>query len=297
MSTRRWNTSFEREQIKKLTHTIALYESSTVLDHGDDDISMSMSDSSSSTSSSGSSSSFSSSSLSSLSSLCNMNRIEEGDELLDLVITTQQLNRKIHSNFADHHVQWGKCVHIEDLSESECIENCRMRKDYLVILLEKLWPKMHHHLVGARERITCENRYTVPYDTGMITLLYRYSRPRRLHPEMEMIFGIRKSRLSAIIKTFSEALYNVAIKYMVNPNIWHHRMPYYAKLISNKTGGVATDIWGFIDGTISKTARPIYHQRTVYTRFKKCHGLKIPIRFCSGWIHSMSLRSCSCKNS
>ena len=50
-----------------------------------------------------------------------------------------------------------------------------MRKDYLVILLEKLWPKMHHQLVGARERITCENHYTVPYDTGMIILLYRYS--------------------------------------------------------------------------------------------------------------------------
>ena len=108
MPIRRWNTSFEWEQLKKLTHTIALYESSTVLDHGNDDMSISTSDSSSSTSSSGSSSS--SSSSSSLISLCNMNRIQEGDKLLDLVITTQQLNRKIHSNFADHHVQWGKCV-------------------------------------------------------------------------------------------------------------------------------------------------------------------------------------------
>ena len=80
-----------------------------------------------------------------------MNRIEEDNELLNLVITTQQLNRKIHSTFADHHVQWGKCVHVDDLSESECIENCRMRKDYLMILLEKLWPKMHHQLVGAWE--------------------------------------------------------------------------------------------------------------------------------------------------
>ena len=107
MSIRRWNTSFEQEQLKKLTHTIALYESSTVLDHGINDMSISTSDSSSSTSSSGSSSSSSSSSSSLLSSLCNMNRIEEGNELLDLVITTQQLNRKIHSNFANHHVQWG----------------------------------------------------------------------------------------------------------------------------------------------------------------------------------------------
>ena len=33
-------------------------------------------------------------------------------------------------------------------------------------------------------------------------------------------------------------------------------------------------VWGFIDGTIKKTARPIYHQRSVYTRFKKCNGVK-----------------------
>ena len=61
---------------------------------------------------------------------------------------------------------------------------------------------------------------------------------------------------------------------MVNPNIWHHKMPNYAELIANKTRGVARDIWGFIDGTICKTSRPIYHQQNVYTKFKKCHGLK-----------------------
>ena len=61
---------------------------------------------------------------------------------------------------------------------------------------------------------------------------------------------------------------------MVNPNIWHHRMTYYAELVSNKTGGVARDIWGFINGTIRKTAKPIYLQWTVYIRFKNFHCLK-----------------------
>ena len=61
---------------------------------------------------------------------------------------------------------------------------------------------------------------------------------------------------------------------MTNPTIWHNRMPYYSRLISNKTRGIATNIWGFIDGTIRKTCRPIYHQHLVYMRFKKCHGLK-----------------------
>ena len=105
-------------------------------------------------------------------------------------------------------------------------------------------------------------------------MLYRYSLPRRLCPDMEKIFGIRKSRLSAIIQSFSEALYQISIPYLTNPTVWHHRMPYYSQLISNNTRGIANNIWGFIDGTIRKTCRPIYHQRLVYTRFKKCHRLK-----------------------
>ena len=129
-----------------------MYESSNVAELSPQEMGdMSMSDSSSSSSSSASSSSSSSSSSLSLSSLRNMSRIEEDDELLNLAIMTQQLNKKINSPFTDHHVQWGKFIRVDDLSELECIENCQMRKDCLMILLEKLWPKMHHQLVGTRE--------------------------------------------------------------------------------------------------------------------------------------------------
>ena len=51
-------------------------------------------------------------------------------------------------------------------------------------------------------------------------------------------------------------------------------MPYYSELIKKKTGNVIDTLWGFIDGTIGKTARPLHNQRTVYTKFKKCHGIK-----------------------
>ena len=179
MSVRGWNTSFEREHLKKLTHTIALYDSSYVaalspqemggIGDGNNDMLISGSSSSSSSSASSSSSS------SSLSSLRNISRIEEHDELLNLVINTQQLNRNINSPFTDHHLQWGKFIQVDDLSEAECIENCRMRKDCLMILLEKLWPKMCHQLVGIREQISCVNHYTIPYETSMIKLLYHYS--------------------------------------------------------------------------------------------------------------------------
>ena len=51
-------------------------------------------------------------------------------------------------------------------------------------------------------------------------------------------------------------------------------MPYYSQLIKKKTGNVIDTLRGFIDGTIRKTARPLYNQRTVYTNFKKGHRIK-----------------------
>ena len=41
-----------------------------------------------------------------------------------------------------------------------------------------------------------------------------------------------------------------------------------------KTGYVIDSLWGFIDGTIWKTDFPLCNQQTIYTRFKKCHGIK-----------------------
>ena len=108
----------------------------------------------------------------------------------------------------------------------------------------------------------------------MIVLLYRMSHPWRLHPEMEQSLKIRKSKLSSIIQTFSRALYKFTIPFLSGATLWHHRMPYYAQLIEQKTNGLMDCVWGFIDGTIRKTARPVYHQRSEYTRFKKCHGVK-----------------------
>ena len=51
-------------------------------------------------------------------------------------------------------------------------------------------------------------------------------------------------------------------------------MPYFVELIKRKTAYVIDSLWGFIDGAIQKTAHPLYNQQTIYTRFKKCHGIK-----------------------
>ena len=55
---------------------------------------------------------------------------------------------------------------------------------------------------------------------------------------MEHIFGMRRSKLSAIIQIFSSALYHVSLPYLSDQSIRHQRMLYYAQLIKNKTGHV-----------------------------------------------------------
>ena len=149
-----------------------------------------------------------------------------------------------------------------------------MKCDNLQHIFAVLWPKMRLHLECHFESIRCAYRYTVCYKTGFLVLLYRYSRPSRLSPDMEHIFGMRRLKLSAIIQTFSLALCHVSMPYLSDPSIWHQQMPYYSQLIKNKIGNIIDTLWGFIDGMIRKTTHPLYNQQTVYTKFKKCHGIK-----------------------
>ena len=93
---------------------------------------------------------------------------------------------------------------------------------------------MRLHLDGHLESIRCEYRDSVCYETGLLILLYQYSRPRRLSPNMEQVFGMQRSKLSAIAHTFSTALYHVSLPYLSNPSIWHQCMPYFAELIKKE---------------------------------------------------------------
>ena len=137
-----------------------------------------------------------------------------------------------------------------------------------------LWLKMRLHLDGHFESIHFAYQYTICYKTGFLLLLYRYSRPRRLSLDMEHIFGMRRLKLSAIIQTFSSALYHVSMPYLSDLSIWHQQVPYYSELIKKKTGNVIDTLWGFINGTIRKTAPPLYNQKPVYTKLNKSHRIK-----------------------
>jgi len=268
MSLRCWNSSYERQQLQL---EIRLFHCTLQLVHlyGLDD------DSDDSRVSSSSSSSFSMS-VDSHEDLDNDDD-DDDDELDPLPAMAEHLLKdatRVWKKIEDENIAFGQRMLIADFTESDCITNFRFRKDDLVEVADELWPRIEPFLLGDRNNLTVDNNYHAPYETCLLVYLWKMSFPRRLISDMEKTFGMRKSHLSAIIQSFSASLFLLAHQYLIDPRIWHGRMPYYANLVASKSGGLFTNIWGFIDGSIRKTCRPYIYQDLLWTKYKKCHGIK-----------------------
>ncbi|MDX1903259.1 MAG: transposase family protein [Thermonemataceae bacterium] len=175
----------------------------------------------------------------------------------------------------DDNIVFGQTKTINNFTEHECLLYFRFLKDDLIEVANQLWPRLRIYLNSNDvRRIEVGNKYIAHYETCLCAYLFKMSHPCRLIGEVESFFGIRKSKLSQMIRFFGQALYELAIQYLSNPNIWHHKMPYYALVISNKINGMFDNIWGYIDGTVRKTCRPMHFQQVLYTRYKRCHAIK-----------------------
>ena len=163
---------------------------------------------------------------------------------------------------------------IEELSEDDALSFFRFRKEHLQIVADKLWPRLAPYLLGEKGRIKFGfGRYSCGYETLLLLMMYRLSRPCRIYREMESFFGFRRSKICAGIRAMMDAMYTLAVKYLDDPIIFLHRMPRYADIINKKCGLVKT-VWGFIDGTLRQTCRPTYHQKVIYSGHKRAHGIK-----------------------
>jgi len=292
MSLHQWNTINERRscmQAVLYTSTMMNYlymeESSSSgdssLDRSDgSDLSPMSYDSLSSSSSSSSSSSLDSSiDSSSASSNAGMNSNGSQSTTLSAVVCRLRDRAGAYYDFltariGSEDVEWGQRKQIDDLSHQQCILYFRFRKHHLQDMADLLWPKLAPYLDGTKDSVSVGNRYSVPYETGLLLVLFRFHRPTRIRPEMEEFFGMRKSHISKTLQTFVDALYSCALPYLSDPSIHAARIPYYARLISEKTDGVVDQVWGFIDGTLRKTSRPSYFQKLLYSGHKRAHGIK-----------------------
>jgi hypothetical protein len=163
---------------------------------------------------------------------------------------------------------------IEELSEDDALSFFRFRKEHLQIVADKLWPRLAPYLLGEKGRIKFGfGRYSCQYESLLLMMMYRLSRPCRIYREMEAFFGFRRSKICAGIRGMMNAMHTLSVKYLDNPIIFLHRMPLYADIINEKCG-LVNNVWGFIDGTLRQTCRPSYHQKVMYSGHKRAHGMK-----------------------
>ena len=168
-------------------------------------------------------------------------------------------------------------LRVADLSEVDCLDDFRFRKEELADFIQTIKKPMGHALVyveGSDDMVKVNNRYTIPYETGVLMILYRLARPVRVRCDLERKFACRRTQCSAVCGTFIDALYRTALPYLTNAALFQPRFALYAQKIADKTSIAAINIWAFIDGTVKKICRPSKFQKAAYSGHKRIHGIK-----------------------
>ena len=120
----------------------------------------------------------------------------------------------------DNTIQWGKRLIIQDLSEDDALSHFCFQKVHLQEVADKLWPRLQCFLVGHRDSIKVnKGTYSLPYETLLLLVLYRLSRPRRIRKETGGFFGMHKSKISTGITCMIHAMHALRVQYLDNPEI------------------------------------------------------------------------------
>ena len=115
------------------------------------------------------------------------NKAEVAVNLL-LIAGTLLQHAEVHKVIEDTSIEFGKMLLLKYFNESQCLMNFRFKQVHLRKVLTLLWSRLEPHLEGGRHRIVCQSGYTAHYKTTILIMLYRFSRPVRLRPEMEAFF-------------------------------------------------------------------------------------------------------------
>ena len=143
-------------------------------------------------------------------------------------------------------------LRVAQLDDVQCVVEFRLRMNALTKVIEALLPLSHIlEFRSDSDYVKCQNKYKIPYETGILMILYQLARPHRIRSDTERMFHCRRSKISAVCSTFIDTLYKVALRYLSDPTILQDRFPMYATAVAAKTGVHGLRIWGFIDGTLN----------------------------------------------
>ena len=140
------------------------------------------------------------------SSLDGMSSIDSTLIIEEVIQVTVHMYECMETGIEDNTIQWGKRILIEDLSEDDAVSHFLFRKVHLQEVANQLWPRLQRYLSGHKGAVKVQNgKYTLPYETLLLLVLYRFSRPRRLRKDMESFFGICIASMSSSINFMSHA--------------------------------------------------------------------------------------------
>ena len=162
---------------------------------------------------------------------------DEDDVLEDLLAATIELDESI-SRTLESTVDFTKPpLRVAALDEVQAVNDFRFRKEDLTHLIESLRLPLEKYLdfVPGTDQVRLRNRYSIPYETGVLMVLFRLARPQRVRSDIERTFCCRRSHCSAVCQTFIDAMYEVAYAYLSDITLLKHRWPLYADNVAAKT--------------------------------------------------------------
>ena len=99
-------------------------------------------------------------------------------------------------------------LRVAQLDDVQCVVDFRFQKNALAKLIELLQLPLSHFLdfCDDTDYVKCDNKYKIPFETGILMILHRLARPHRIRSDTERMFHCRRSKISAVCSTFIDTL-------------------------------------------------------------------------------------------
>lgn len=134
--------------------------------------------------------------------------------------------------------------------------------------------------------VICDNGTQESAKTALAMLLRRLAYPVR-YCDLYQAFGWEPSRVSRITRTLASYIYR-RWRYLLHfdtQRLSPEKLRSYATAVHQK-GAPLDVVWGFVDGTLRRTARPVRNQRILYNGWKRIHAIKFHSIVTPDGIHS-----------
>ena len=157
-------------------------------------------------------------------------------------------------------------LELEDMNDSECLVEFRVKKSDLEILADAL------HIPDS---FTCDQRSVVTGMEGLCILLRRLAYPCR-YSHIIPRFGLPVPVLSMVCNDVLDFIYDAHSHRITqwNPTFLSPAdLQIYSDAVAAK-GAALQNCFGFIDGTVRPICRPGEQQRILCNGHKRLHGLK-----------------------